>query len=490
MKRIGILLSLLLSISLVFAPACRPVDQQQNAEDPPSVQNEQANSKKTAEDRVTTPENTFDTPSFANLVEKLKPSVVNISTTKVIERGRLFPYPFGEDSPFNRFFEDFFDNLPRHEYRKRGLGSGFIISEDGYIVTNNHVIQGAEDIKVILEEGKEYEAEIVGTDPKTDIALLKIDPDNSLHSVEFGNSDKLRIGDWVIAIGNPFGLGHTVTSGIVSAKGRVLGLGEYDDFIQIDAPINPGNSGGPLFNLKGEAVGVNTAIIAGGQGIGFAIPINMVERIVSQLKENGEVVRGWLGVMVQQITPEISKAMDIDVQKGALVSDVVPKSPADKAGLERGDVIVEFDGRKIDDIFDLTSLVAMTPPGTETEIVVIRDGERKTLSATIEKLKEKQPMAQRAHEDLGITVSNITPQLENGYNLSVSEGVVITDVERGSIADLAGIKEGDVILQINRRTVRNTGDYNKLMETIGEGDTVLFLLRRGDNSFYIALEKQ
>src|SRR5579885_336214 len=300
-------------------------------------------------------------PSFAGLVEKLKPSVVNISTTSVVRTRGFSPFsssPFGEEDPFEEFFKRFFGEAPQQEFRQHGLGSGFIISGDGYIVTNNHVIDKAQDIQVILADGEKYKAKVIGKDSKTDLALLKIKPKEKLQAVTFGDSDKLRIGDWVIAVVNPFGLGHTVTAGIVSAKGRVLGLGNYDDFMQTDAPINPGNSRGPLFSLQGQVVGVNTAIVAGGQGIGFAIPINLAKSVITQLKSTGKVVRGWLGVLVQQITPDIAEGLGLAEPKGALVSDVTPGSPADKAGIRRQDIITEFKGQQINDMQELPRLVA------------------------------------------------------------------------------------------------------------------------------------
>src|SRR5574341_299965 len=320
-------------------------------------------------------------PSFADLVEKLKPSVVNISITSMARERGVFtsPSPFGEQDPFGEFFERFFGQAPPREFKQHGLGSGFIISEDGYVVTNNHVVDLAEDIEVTLEGGEKYKARIIGKDSKTDLALLKIEPKGKLPSVKFGDSDKLRIGDWVMAIGNPFGLGHTVTAGIISAEGRVLGLGAYDDFIQTDAPINPGNSGGPLFNLNGEVVGVNTAIIAGGQGIGFAIPTNITQNIVDQLKEKGKVVRGWLGVIIQQITSEIAEGMNLKELKGALVSDVTPGGPAEKAGIKRGDIIVGFNGHKMEKVAQLTGIVADTPPDTQVQLRVMREKNEKEI---------------------------------------------------------------------------------------------------------------
>jgi len=437
-------------------------------------------------------------PSLAGLVQKLKPSVVNISTTSVIhQRGFSYKSPFGggQNDPFEDFFKNFFGNLPEQEFRQRGLGSGFIMSEDGYIVTNNHVIDRAEDIDVILEDGEKYNAKIIGRDPKTDLALLKVEPKEKLPAVTFGNSDKFQIGDWVVAIGNPFGLGHTVTAGIISAKGRVLGFGNYDDFIQTDAPINPGNSGGPLFNLKGEVVGVNSAIVAGGQGIGFAIPINMAKHVVEQIKDKGKVVRGWLGVLVQQVTPEIAEGMKLEEVKGALVSDVTPNGPADKAGIKRGDIIIELDGNKLDSVSQLTSSVAFTAPGTAEKLKVIRDGEEKEISVTIGELPENiggQPTDETTQggteETLGLSVDDITPEVASRLNLREDQGVIITNVAPGSLAAESGFRQGDVVLEINRKPVKNLGEYKNAVQGLEKGKSALFLVERGENTIYLALK--
>ncbi len=431
-------------------------------------------------------------PSFADLVERLKPSVVNISTTSVVRIRGFFPFesPFGEHDPFEEFFRRFFGEVPQREYRQRGLGSGFIISKDGYIVTNNHVVERAKEIQVILEDGESYDAKVVGKDPKTDLALLKINPKKELKAVTFGDSDSLRIGDWVIAIGNPFGLGHTVTAGIVSAKGRSLGLGQYDDFIQTDAPINPGNSGGPLFNLKGEVVGVNTAIVAGGQGIGFAIPSNMAKYVIEQLKTKGKVVRGWLGVLVQQVTPEIAESLGLKEPQGALVSDVTPGSPAEKAGIKRGDVIVEFDGHRIKEMPDLPKLVATTPPGKEVKIKIIRERQQKELKLKVGELKEESFSRHEnsSNRDIGLSVSDITPEIASRYELKDRRGVVVTDVERGSVAEMAGFQPGDIILEINREPITSTDDYTRVLERSDKEKPILFLVKRGENTIYIALK--
>ncbi|MEA1935355.1 MAG: Do family serine endopeptidase, partial [Thermodesulfobacteriota bacterium] len=357
--------------------------------------------------------------SFADLAEKLKPAVVNISTTKVIKRGGIkrFKFPFGDDFPLNRFFggdeffRKFFGDIPEGAFKQKSLGSGFIISKDGYIFTNNHVVEKADKIKVKLSDGKEYDAKVIGKDAKTDIALIKIKPSNSLPVVEFGDSDKLRVGDWVIAIGNPFGLEYTVTAGIVSAKGRVIGSGPYDNFIQTDASINPGNSGGPLFDLKGKVVGINTAIITRGQGIGFAIPIKMAKGILSDLKTKGKVIRGWLGVSVQDITEDIAKKLGLKDAKGALVNDVFEGDPADRAGVKTGDIILEVNGRKIKDTHELLRIVATLSVGKKIEVKILRDGKEKSLRIVIAEREkgEKLASAEKVKKHFGMTVQEITP---------------------------------------------------------------------------------
>ena len=304
-------------------------------------------------------------PDFVALAKKLKPAVVNVSTAKTIAPQKKFhraPSPFGTD-PFEEFFDRFFENAPQRSYKQRSLGSGFIISDDGYILTNNHVVAGADEIKVKLGDKREFKAEVKGTDEKLDLALIKIEAKDHFPVARLGDSDTIEVGEWVMAIGNPFGLEQTVTAGIVSAKGRVIGSGPYDDFIQTDASINPGNSGGPLFNAQGEVIGINTAIVAGGQGIGFAIPINMAKGIITQLKEKGKVTSGWLGVSIQAMTPELAQSFGLEAEKGALVNEVMKDSPADKAGIKSGDIILEFDGKAVHEMNELPRLVAETPVG-------------------------------------------------------------------------------------------------------------------------------
>lgn len=438
--------------------------------------------------------------SFADLVEKLKPAVVNISTSKVIRSGgsRGHRAPFGDDF-FDRFFggeeffRRFFGDSPQRQFKQRSLGSGFIISRDGYIFTNNHVVEKADKIRVRLSSGKEYDARIVGKDAKTDIALIKIRPVNHLPVVEFGDSEKLRVGDWVIAIGNPFGLEQTVTAGIVSAKGRVIGAGPYDNFIQTDASINPGNSGGPLFTIDGKVVGINTAIVAQGQGIGFAIPINMAKEMLPELKAKGRVTRGWLGISVQDITEEMAHSLKIKSTEGALVADVVEGDPADRAGIRAGDVIAEIDGKKVKDAHELLRLVAVIHIGKKVDIKVIRDGRINIYPVVITERKESKELA--AGKGMvpggyyGMTVQNITPQLAERLRLSVQSGVVITGVREGSPAQAAGVKSRDIILQVNKVKITSLKDFKREMSKKETRGAVLLLVKRGKSTKYIAIQR-
>ncbi len=438
--------------------------------------------------------------SFVELVHKEKPAVVNISTTQIIkQKGFTHPPLGGRQNPFDEFFGDdffkkFFGDVPPREFKSKSLGSGFIISGDGYILTNNHVIENASEIKVKLTNENEFDAKIIGRDAKTDIALIKIDAKDNLPVVNIGDSDKLEIGEWVVAIGNPFGLEQTVTAGIVSAKGRVIGSGPYDNFIQTDASINPGNSGGPLFNISGEVIGINTAIVASGQGIGFAIPINTAKEILPQLKDKGMVTRGWLGVMVQHITPDIAESLNLQGKEGALVADVVKGGPAEKAGIKRGDVIMEFDGKQIGRMRDLPSVVASTPVGKEVNVLVLREGKEKTFTVTITKLEEEKlaPAGTTKEEfgDFGMKVQEITPEVANYFNLEVTEGVVIVDVDRDSAAAEAGMQPGDLIVEVNQRPVRSLKEYREAISLKKPGEPSLFWIKRGDNTLYFAVRNQ
>jgi len=433
--------------------------------------------------------------SFADLAEKAKPAVVNISTTTTVRiPGSPFRHFFGPDEqgPFGDFFKRFFGNdIPDRELKQQSLGSGFIIDKDGYIITNNHVVEGADEIKVKLADGREFKAKVIGRDPKTDLALIKITTlFKNLPVLPLGDSDKIRVGDWVLAIGNPFGLEHTVTQGIISATGRVIGSGPYDNFLQTDAPINPGNSGGPLINLKGEVIGINSAIIASGQGIGFAIPGNMAKNVVGQLKEKGKVVRGWIGVSVQTVTPEIAQSFGLKEPKGALVGGVVNGSPAEAAGIKRGDVIIAFDGKEIKNMSDLPRLVAETQVGKTVDIKVIRNGKEMDLKITVAELTEERMRAQMpvSEGSLGMRVDDITPRWAHQLRIKDKNGVVVVGVAPNSPAEEAGIQAGDVIKEVNRKTIRNMKDYENVMEKTGKDRHVLLLIKRGGQTFYVSIK--
>lgn len=431
-------------------------------------------------------------PDFVSLAKKLSPVVVNISTTQVSEAQGPFG-PFGEEDPFNEFWRKFFGGpFPRGPQRQRSLGSGFIIDPDGSILTNNHVVENAQKIVVKLADDREFEARVVGRDAKTDLAVIRIDAKNSLPTATLGDSDRLEVGEWVLAIGNPFGLDHSVTSGIVSAKGRVIGAGPYDNFIQTDASINPGNSGGPLINLRGEVVGINTAIFSrsgGNIGIGFAIPINLVKELLPQLRGKGKVVRGFLGVHIQRVSPEIAESLGLDKARGALVASVTEGGPAEKAGVKVGDVIVEFDGTKIRESNELPLIVARTPVGKKVRMKVLRDKKEVILSAAVGELREEEVMASAEKEgNFGLTVQKVTPQIAESLGLERAEGVVITAVEPGSVADEAGLRRADVVLEIDRKPIRNLADYRKAIKAVKKGKGILFLVRRGENTLFLALK--
>jgi serine protease Do len=350
------------------------------------------------------------------------------------------------------------------------------------------VVEDADQIKVKLANGKEYDGKVIGRDPKTDLALMKVEGSSDLHPLTLGNSDDLKVGSWVVAIGSPFGLEQTVTAGIVSAKGRVIGSGPYDNFIQTDASINPGNSGGPLINMRGEVIGINTAIIASGQGIGFAIPINMAKEIVPQLQEKGHVTRGWLGVSIQEVTPELAKSFDLKEKKGALVAQVVSGSPAEKAGIEQGDVIVEFDGKEVVDSKDLPRIVASTSVGKAVTIKLSRNGKVLERQVKVGEMEEKVEVAKTpSHKSLGITVQNLTPEIAKGLGLEKDTGVVVTRVEPGSAAGNAGIQTGDVIREVNRKPVKDVEDFVQKIEKAKLQDSALLLLQRGQNNLFAAV---
>ena len=418
--------------------------------------------------------------------------MVNVSTVRVIKSEGQAPLPFGSDDPLRDFFERFFgDQMPK-DYKQRGLGTGFIIDKEGFILTANHVVEQAEEITVTLANKGELSARIIGRDPKTDLALIKIDAPNDITPLPLGDSAAAQIGDWVVAIGNPFGLGNTVTAGIVSAKYRQIGAGPYDNFIQTDASINPGNSGGPLLNTAGEVVGINSAIFsqAGGNiGIGFAIPINMAKDLLPQLKA-GKVVRGWLGVVIQSITAELKDKLGLEDRKGALVADVTTGGPADKAGIRRGDVIVSFDGREIRDSSDLPYLVASTPIGKKVEVEVIRKGQKKSLAAKIGELQEGEGAEEvsKAEPTLGMTVDEITPELAAELGLKETSGVIVTQVANGSPASEAGLQRGDVILEVDQQPMTNVPQFNRKIQSYKAGDTILLLVRRQGGTIFLTLK--
>lgn len=444
--------------------------------------------------------------AFTKVAKEVMPSVVTITSAKIIKLRRINPFSdFFHDDFFRRFFQipDQRRNRDQEgeeeEYRQQGLGSGVIVSSDGYIITNNHVIKDADEITVITINKNEYKAEIVGTDKKTDVAVIKIDA-TSLPVARLGDSDKIQVGQWVLAIGNPFSqlLEHTVTHGIVSAKGRSrFQLAEYEDFIQTDAAINPGNSGGALVNLKGEVIGINTAIISGGGmggsvGIGFAIPINMAQHVMKMLIEKGHVIRGWLGIGIQDIDNEMVQPLQLKNTKGALVRSVVEDSPAKKAGLKDEDVIIAIDGKEVKNASHLSLLVASTEPGTTVKLKVVREGREITITATLgERPEEKQAAVTKkpkSSKKIGLSIENLTRQTAKQYGYKGEQGVIVTYVKRGSIAYREGIREGDLIKSINRKKIRNVQDFNKIMDSINAGEIIFMRLKKGDDYFYVSFK--
>ncbi|MDR1607706.1 MAG: DegQ family serine endoprotease [Deltaproteobacteria bacterium] len=443
-------------------------------------------------------------PSVAPVVDKVKPAVVNIFTVKTFNsrrgpRGRFpnrnTPQP-GPNFPFPPdIFDDFFGfpQAPPQVFRERALGSGFIFDKEGYIITNNHVVEGADEIKVKLDDKQEIAAEVVGRDPKTDLALIKLSKPGNYPFVKFGDSDNVRIGDWLVAIGNPFGLEHTVTTGILSARGRAIGAGPYDDFLQTDASINPGNSGGPLLNLNGEVVGINTMIIAGGNGIGFAIPSKLARKIVDQLKSRGQVERGWIGVVIQPLTQEMLKNFGVEDANGALVSDVVKDTPASRAGLKHGDIIVEFDGQPIKEFAELTSVVADTPVGKVVNVIVIRDKKRQTLKLTVDRLVDDSDSgsgSESSSVDLGLTMREISPDLAQRLNVQENYGLLVEQVAPNSLADVAGVKARDIILEVNAKPVKTIQEFNAAIRSHPKEQPILLWLRRGERTLYCPVSLQ
>ncbi len=412
--------------------------------------------------------------AFIEVSAKVTPAVVNIRAARVRSMGELGPL-------FDNFFGPFFQDRPRPQQKEQSLGSGLILSEDGYILTNEHVIREAEEIKVKLSNQRVYQGKVVGSDSRTDIAVLKIDAGEKLPAAVLGNSDNLRVGQWALAIGNPFGLDRTLTVGVISATGRNdVGIEDYEDFIQTDTSINPGNSGGPLLNIYGEVVGINTAIVASGQGIGFAIPINMARLVANQLIEKGEVTRGWLGVSIQPVTPELAESFGLDRLIGALVNQVLPNSPAEKAGVRRGDILLTFSGKEINGVRDLQLMVANTPAGSKVEVDVLRDGKHLSLPVTIAELQPREaaaapPTPSDKAQALGLTVG----PADDG------RGVMVEAIDPQSAAAAAGVQPGDRILAVNRRDVRDLETFRRAAAQVA-GKNVVLLLRRGEMTLYLA----
>ena len=446
--------------------------------------------------------------AFASVARKVSPSVVFIQVeSKAASNITQFSFPFGHGSPFGnddlfkRFFGDQFPDIPQGKRRTISQGSGFVFSaKDGflsgktYILTNNHVIENADKIRVKFQDGREFEAKIIGRDPKSDVAVLEIEA-SGLPALSFSDSSQLEVGEWVVAIGNPFGLSHTLTVGVVSAKGRTsVGINDYEDFIQTDAAINPGNSGGPLVNLDGKVVGINTAIFSrsgGYMGVSFAIPSNLAKEIANQLIKSGEVTRGFLGIVIQQITPELAKSFNVKPGQGIIVSQVSEDSPAKKAGLRQGDVIIKFRGKPVKEVGRFRNQVALVPPGSREQLVILRDGKRKKLSITIGKLSEKNKLAAagpaQSTVEIGLSVQTLTPQLAKQFNAKSGEGVVVTEVQPGSIAAMGGIKTGMVILQVNQKPVNSATEFKLAVKKSSNEKRVLLLARNGNVQQFFAL---
>jgi len=446
-------------------------------------------------------------PSFAKLIEVVQPAVVSIASTRTMPQGRQnfgqnFEWP--EGSPFQKFFEEHFkgqvpEDMPAPEMQ--GMGSGFIVDPEGYVVTNNHVVAEADEITVILHDGSRHEATVKGRDPKTDLALLKIETTEELPYVRFGDSEKTKVGDWVVAVGNPFGLGGSVSAGIISARGRDIQSGPYDDYLQVDAPINRGNSGGPLFDANGKVVGINTAIFSpsgGSVGIGFAIPASLAEPVIAELKNDGRVDRGWLGVHIQSIDETLAESMNLDNDKGALIAAVEPGSPAEQAGFEVGDVIVEFGDEDVEGARDLPRLVADADKDDIVKVDIWRDGKKRTLDVTLGSMPGEEKIAMTESETseddatpkLGVTLSALTKEAKEHYRMSGDEvGVLIVDVSRGSPAAKHGLKRGDIIARVGQTTVTNPEEVVNEIKRAAEQKhkTVLLLIKRDGMSRFVAV---
>jgi serine protease Do len=462
--------------------------------------------------RAAAPSRIAALPDFVELAKKLEPVVVNISTTQAVKRDEPAPQPFGRrrppadpfggdpfgNDPFSDFWRRFFGepfagpDAPRAAPRT-ALGSGFIIDAKGLVLTNNHVVENADKITVRLFDQREFSAKIVGRDPKTDIAVIQItDPKGNFPVAPMGESSRLQVGEWVVAIGSPFGLDNTLTAGVVSAKGRQIGAGPYDNFIQTDASINPGNSGGPLVNLRGEVVGINTAIFSrtgGNLGIGFAIPVDSAKEILPELIKSGKVTRGWLGVSIQRVTPDIAESLGLERSRGALVANVAESSPAEQAGIKVGDVIVEYNGKPIEDSNQLPILVARSEIGKNVQAAVVRDKKRIPITVKVGELKEQEVVASAPKEGkLGLTVQSVTPQIAESLGLKHTDGVVITAVQSQSPAGEAGLRRGDVVVEVNRKKIGNADEFQKIVNQAKPNENLLFLVERGGTTLFLALK--
>ncbi len=452
--------------------------------------------------------------AFSAVAKKISPSVVSVQIESrtvpqvgMNHRGMPRDWPFN-DEMFRRFFGDQFGQQHRgfsHPQAPRGrsmpgraLGSGFVFSIDkglihdkAYILTNRHVVENADKIRVKFQDGREFDAKVKGADPHSDIAVLEVDA-KDLPALKLGDSNKLEQGEWVIALGNPFGLSHTLTVGVVSAKGRTsVGLSDYEDFIQTDAAINPGNSGGPLVNLNGEVVGINTAIFSrsgGSMGIGFAIPVNLARSIAEQLLQNGAVTRGYLGVYIQNLTPELADSLELQGRRGILISKVNPGTPAEKSGLKQGDVVISYQGSEVEEVGDFRNKVALTLPGTKAKLVLIRDGKKREQEVTIGQLEEDKVAGKGSTENadqLGLTVQTLTPELAENFKVESGKGVVVTQVEPGSVANMAGIRPGTLILEVNRQPVNSARAFARAINASGNQRALLLLQRDGMTQFVV-----
>lgn len=436
--------------------------------------------------------------AFREVAKKVSPAVVFIKVEKEVE-AQSSQTPLSQ--PFDEFFRRYFGQPPQQhqapqrqpKQRSIGQGSGFIISPDGYIMTNNHVVGDADQVTVTLLDGREYKADIIGTDPPTDVAIIKID-ESGLPFLRFSDSDKLEVGDWVLAFGNPFGLSHTLTAGIVSAKGRSgIGLNDYENFIQTDAAINPGNSGGPLIDLDAKVVGMNTAIFSrsgGYMGIGFAIPINMAQHIREQLVESGSVTRGRLGVYIQDMTADLADSFDLEKGDGIIVAQVIKDSPASEAGLKQGDLILKLDGKKVSKVADFRNQISFTRPGTKVKLLIQRDGKQQTLTVRIGKLETDvagRPAKTGKLSKLGLSLQELNQELAEKFGYQGQSGVLVTDVESGSAAERGGIKRGDLIQEVNRSAVKTPADVRKILEN-NRRNSLLLLVRQGEATRYLAIK--